>query len=107
MMRRKTTIVPLVAEEIVKRKRDKDLTVVRIKLDVPLADSDDPEQVIDEIKTALRQAGFHTERILSEKQATREAPEICTCTDKCPPNCKGECGCKKCHNDWMDFLSME
>jgi hypothetical protein len=31
----------------------------------------------------------------------------CTCKPSCSPCCKGECGCKKCHDDYMDFLSLE
>lgn len=33
----------------------------------------------------------------------------CTCKiNKCKSNsCKGECGCKKCYNDYQDFLSGE
>jgi hypothetical protein len=29
----------------------------------------------------------------------------CTCLISCPRNCKGQCGCKKCHNAYQDFLS--
>ena len=31
----------------------------------------------------------------------------CTCTERCGPNCKGECGCKACSACWNDFLSSE
>lgn len=33
--------------------------------------------------------------------------EVCTCKDTCSPDCKGECGCAKCHQDYNDFLSLE
>lgn len=32
--------------------------------------------------------------------------EACTCKSECPEyGCKGECGCKACHANYMDFLS--
>jgi hypothetical protein len=31
----------------------------------------------------------------------------CTCPEQCSQPCKGTCGCKKCHDDYNDFLSME
>lgn len=37
-----------------------------------------------------------------------ETPENpCRCTSKCDDACKGQCGCKRCHDDYMDFLSGE
>jgi len=27
----------------------------------------------------------------------------CTCKDSCPPDCKGECGCQACHDNYVDF----
>jgi len=29
----------------------------------------------------------------------------CTCLDSCKPCCRGECGCKRCREDYQDFLS--
>ncbi|HSG61630.1 MAG TPA: hypothetical protein VLA24_09375 [Pseudomonadales bacterium] len=29
----------------------------------------------------------------------------CTCDTTCRPDCLGECGCQKCHNQYMDSLS--
>lgn len=34
-------------------------------------------------------------------------PGVCTCTASCLPPCKGQCGCKRCHDDYQDFLSVE
>lgn len=31
----------------------------------------------------------------------------CNCKKSCNEPCKGECGCKECHDDYMDFLSAE
>jgi hypothetical protein len=31
----------------------------------------------------------------------------CTCKPTCPSPCKGECGCKACHEAYMDFLASE
>lgn len=31
----------------------------------------------------------------------------CTCPDSCDYACKGECGCKACHDAYQDFLSDE
>lgn len=31
----------------------------------------------------------------------------CTCKETCSYNCKGECGCEKCRQDYNDFLSLE
>lgn len=31
----------------------------------------------------------------------------CTCPDECGVGCKGQCGCKACHRNYMDFLSGE
>lgn len=31
----------------------------------------------------------------------------CTCLEQCERPCKGTCGCKKCHDDYNDFLSVE
>jgi hypothetical protein len=31
----------------------------------------------------------------------------CTCKESCPMACKGECGCRKCHDGYQDFLSAE
>lgn len=31
----------------------------------------------------------------------------CACTPACSQPCKGQCGCKRCHDDYMDFLSVE
>jgi hypothetical protein len=33
--------------------------------------------------------------------------EVCTCKSECPDPCKGLCGCKACHANYMDFLSVE
>ena len=33
--------------------------------------------------------------------------EICTCRKTCKNPCKGECGCRACHQNYMDFLSCE
>lgn len=33
--------------------------------------------------------------------------EVCTCKPECPDPCKGQCGCKACHTNYMDFLSLE
>jgi len=32
-----------------------------------------------------------------------ESDVSCTCKDSCPPDCKGECGCQKCHDNYVDF----
>lgn len=31
----------------------------------------------------------------------------CTCTDECPPQCTGKCGCKACSTSYSDFLSVD
>lgn len=31
----------------------------------------------------------------------------CKCKSDCRYDCKGECGCEKCHNDYSDFLSFD
>jgi len=31
----------------------------------------------------------------------------CTCEESCSYDCKGECGCEKCKQDYGDFLSLE
>jgi len=37
-----------------------------------------------------------------------DEPRIpCRCTARCDTACKGQCGCKRCHDDYMDFLSGE
>ena len=33
--------------------------------------------------------------------------KICTCTEKCKENCKGECGCEACRTCYNDWLSLE
>ncbi len=33
--------------------------------------------------------------------------DACTCPAQCGSTCKGTCGCKKCHDDYNDFLSVE
>lgn len=30
---------------------------------------------------------------------------VCTCKPECPSDCKGQCGCERCHIDWQDYLS--
>ena len=34
-------------------------------------------------------------------------PSPCRCSAKCDSVCKGQCGCKRCHDDYMDFLSCD
>ena len=31
----------------------------------------------------------------------------CICTEECPADCKGQCGCEACSNAYSDFLSCE
>lgn len=31
----------------------------------------------------------------------------CRCSALCDTACKGQCGCMRCHEDYMDFLSGE
>lgn len=31
----------------------------------------------------------------------------CTCTEDCPIDCKGECGCEYCKQAYADFLSWD
>lgn len=31
--------------------------------------------------------------------------KTCNCITKGCPGCKGECGCRKCHNDYADYLT--
>ena len=31
----------------------------------------------------------------------------CTCPQTCDSACKGECGCKVCHDAYQDFLSED
>ena len=31
----------------------------------------------------------------------------CTCTEACPVDCKGECGCERCDEAWNDFLAAD
>jgi hypothetical protein len=32
---------------------------------------------------------------------------VCVCGDDCPGDCKGQCGCQRCKQDYADFLSQE
>ena len=41
-----------------------------------------------------------------EAESTDDENE-CTCKEDCPSDCKGQCGCKKCHDAYQDFLSGE
>lgn len=45
----------------------------------------------------------------AEEYDKNESEEKCTCLENSCKEviCKGNCGCKKHHNDYMDFLSDE
>jgi len=41
------------------------------------------------------------------KKRWENRTEECTCSADCLNICKGQCGCKSCHQDYQDFLSGE
>ena len=36
----------------------------------------------------------------------RKSAGKCTCKFSCDYDCKGECGCEHCEEQWQDYLSM-
>lgn len=45
-------------------------------------------------------------RVVSEPDP--ETPDLsCTCKPSCGPSCKGECGCRACHDAYQDDLTLD
>lgn len=59
----------------------------------------------DQTKRRLAQADRLAEEAEADEPTIIEPEPPCTCSPACPDACKGQCGCKACHDAYGDFLS--